>query len=56
MDSRYDPEKIEADARKFWDDERCFEVSEDPDKEKFIGDAEARRMMTRPMRSPWTLT
>jgi leucyl-tRNA synthetase len=35
MDSRYDPQKIEAAARKFWDDERCFEVSEDPDKEKF---------------------
>jgi leucyl-tRNA synthetase len=35
MQSRYDPEKVEARARAFWDRERCFEVKEDPDKEKF---------------------
>ena len=35
MDSRYDPEKVEARARAFWERERCFEVKEDPGKEKF---------------------
>ncbi|HSD70447.1 MAG TPA: leucine--tRNA ligase [Woeseiaceae bacterium] len=35
MESRYDPEKVEARARTFWEQERCFEVGEDPDKEKF---------------------
>jgi leucyl-tRNA synthetase len=35
MESRYDPEKVEARARAFWHSERCFEVGEDPDKEKF---------------------
>jgi leucyl-tRNA synthetase len=35
MDSRYEPDKIEANARAFWDRERCFEVDENPDKEKF---------------------
>jgi hypothetical protein len=27
----------------------------DPEKEDFVGDAEASRMLTRPMRSPWHL-
>ncbi len=27
----------------------------DPDKEEFVGDAEANRMLSRPMRAPWTL-
>ncbi len=35
MESRYDPEKVEARARAYWESERCFEVGEDPDKEKF---------------------
>jgi len=35
MDSRYDPEAVEARAREYWDEQRCFEVSEDPDKEKY---------------------
>ncbi|MBN1125581.1 MAG: Gfo/Idh/MocA family oxidoreductase [Sedimentisphaerales bacterium] len=28
----------------------------DPEKERFVGDTEADRMMSRPMRSPWRLT
>jgi leucyl-tRNA synthetase len=35
MDSRYEPGKIEANARAFWDKERCFEVDENSDREKF---------------------
>jgi leucyl-tRNA synthetase len=35
MVSRYDPEKVEARARAFWERERCFEVKEDPAREKF---------------------
>ncbi|MCI0517416.1 MAG: leucine--tRNA ligase, partial [Woeseiaceae bacterium] len=35
MESRYEPEKVEARARAVWEQERCFEVGEDPDKEKF---------------------
>ncbi|MGB5245444.1 MAG: leucine--tRNA ligase [Woeseia sp.] len=32
---RYMPEDVERAAREFWDGERCFEVDEDPAKEKF---------------------
>jgi leucyl-tRNA synthetase len=35
MDTRYDPQSVEQKAREYWDDNRCFEVGEDPDKEKF---------------------
>jgi leucyl-tRNA synthetase len=35
MDVTYEPELVEQKARAFWDDTRCFEVDEDPDKEKF---------------------
>ena len=35
MDVKYQPESVEQSARRHWDDERSFEVSEDPDKEKF---------------------
>jgi leucyl-tRNA synthetase len=35
MDKAYDPEKIELEAQAFWKESRCFEVDEDPDKEKF---------------------
>lgn len=35
MRARYEPEEIEREARDFWSKERCFEVGEDPDKDKF---------------------
>ena len=35
MDTRYDPQSVEQMARQYWDDHRCFEVGEDPDKEKY---------------------
>jgi len=35
MVTRYDPQAVEQKARDYWDDNRSFEVSEDPDKEKF---------------------
>ena len=35
MDERYFPETIERDAQAFWDENRVFEVREDPAREKF---------------------
>lgn len=35
MDARYEPESVELKARQYWDDNRTFEVDEDPTKEKF---------------------
>lgn len=35
MDVAYIPERIEQKARQYWDDNRCFEVEEDPDKDPF---------------------
>ena len=35
MTARYEPETIEQKARAFWDEERCFNVDEDPQKDKF---------------------
>lgn len=35
MDVAYKPELVEQKARKYWDDNRCFEVDEDPDKDPF---------------------
>jgi len=35
MDVAYKPEQVEQRARKYWDDNRCFEVDEDPDKDPF---------------------
>ena len=35
MDERYFPETIELEAQAFWDDNRVFEVREDPSREKF---------------------
>jgi len=32
---RYTPEDVERRAREYWDSERCFEVDEDPAKDKF---------------------
>lgn len=35
MDSRYDPQAVETRAQQFWRDNRSFEVTEDPQREKF---------------------
>ena len=35
MSSVYDPDKVEQAARDEWAESRCFEVTEDPDREKF---------------------
>ncbi|MEM9209703.1 MAG: class I tRNA ligase family protein, partial [Pseudomonadota bacterium] len=35
MSARYDPEKLERAAQAYWNAERCFEVTEDPSREKF---------------------
>lgn len=35
MDVEYEPELVEQKAREYWDNNRCFEVDEDPDKEKY---------------------
>ena len=35
MDVTYEPELIERRAQEYWRDNRCFEVDEDPDKEKY---------------------
>ncbi len=35
MSTPYNPEAIETAAQAYWEDAKCFEVSEDPDKEKF---------------------
>ena len=35
MDVRYQPDLVEEKARRYWQDNRCFEVDEDPGKEKF---------------------
>ena len=34
-DKRYQPDEVERVAREFWEAERCFEVGEDPGKDKF---------------------
>ena len=34
-EKKYNPREIEAEAQKFWEEEKVFEVSEDPEKEKF---------------------
>ena len=35
MSVKYEPDAVEREARDYWAAERCFEVDEDPDKEKF---------------------
>ena len=35
MSTPYNPETVELSAQKYWDDARCFEVSEDADKDKY---------------------
>jgi len=35
MDINYRPEAIEPAAQRYWEEHRCFEVDEDPDRDKF---------------------
>lgn len=35
MEEQYHPQSIEANAQTYWQENRCFEVTEDPNKEKF---------------------
>ena len=35
MQERYEPAAVEAEAQQYWDEQRCFEVSEDPAREKY---------------------
>jgi leucyl-tRNA synthetase len=35
MEEQYHPEKVEQDARQYWEDHNSFAVTEDPDREKF---------------------
>jgi len=35
MDQQYHPQSIEQEARQYWEENRSFEVTEDPSKEKF---------------------
>ncbi|MDH4072287.1 MAG: class I tRNA ligase family protein, partial [Gammaproteobacteria bacterium] len=35
MDKPYDPEVVERKAQDFWTANKCFEVDEDPEKDKF---------------------
>jgi leucyl-tRNA synthetase len=35
MQERYLPSEIEAEAQRYWDENRCFEVTEDPAREKY---------------------
>lgn len=35
MEEQYHPASIEANAQTYWEDNRCFDVTEDPDKDKF---------------------
>ena len=35
MQERYEPSEIEAEAQRYWDQNRCFEVTEDPAREKY---------------------
>ncbi len=35
MQERYEPSEIEAEAQRYWNENRCFEVTEDPAREKY---------------------
>jgi leucyl-tRNA synthetase len=35
MQDRYEPSAVEADAQHYWDEQRCFEATEDPTREKY---------------------
>ncbi len=35
MQERYEPAAVEADAQHYWDEQRCFEVTEDPARDKY---------------------
>lgn len=35
MEEKYSPQRVEAAARKYWEDHQSFKVSEDPEREKF---------------------
>ena len=35
FDANYNPAQIEREAQQYWNDNKTFEVSEDPNKEKF---------------------
>jgi leucyl-tRNA synthetase len=35
MKEKYEPSAIEAEAQRYWDENRCFEVTEDPAREKY---------------------
>jgi leucyl-tRNA synthetase len=35
MQERYEPSRIEAEAQRYWTENRCFEVTEDPTREKY---------------------
>ena len=34
-ENKYNPREIETEAQKFWEENKIFEVSEDPNKEKY---------------------
>ncbi|MEX0385422.1 leucine--tRNA ligase [Spiribacter onubensis] len=35
MEKHYDPARLETDAQAYWEEEGCFRVSEDPEREKY---------------------
>jgi len=35
MQDRYEPAAVEAEAQRYWDERRCFEVKEDPSRDKY---------------------
>ncbi|MEA3110001.1 MAG: leucyl-tRNA synthetase [Gammaproteobacteria bacterium] len=35
MQERYEPSAVEADAQHYWDEQRCFEATEDPARDKY---------------------